>query len=171
MALFSEHADVSVRPAIPTDAIAMATIQIASWRQTLGETLRAETLDSLDKDGMTEQWSAAISAPPGQGFAMFTALSAQQIVGFCAVGPQAIVALEVDPLYQREGHGSRLLSAAVDQLKRDGATDVTTWIPKDAAAKQAFFASAGFGEAGRVRHLATGPDRELIEERWTAALD
>lgn len=171
MALFNEHADVSVRPAIPSDSFSMASIQVKSWRQTLVETLGSETIDALDHTAISEQWAAAIAAPPGQGFGVFTALSAQNIVGFCAISPQVIVAFEVDPLFQREGHGSRLLSASVDQLKRDGAQEINTWIPQDAFAKQAFFESAGFGKSGRVRHLAVAEGRELVEERWSALLD
>lgn len=171
MVLFNEHADVSVRPAIAQDARHLARIQKASWAQSMAKALGEETVAALDLDGMTEQWSNAIAAPSGQGFAVFTALAAQQIVGFAAVSPELVVAFEVDPLFQREGHGSRLLSAAVDQLRRDGAANVNVWIPQAGAAKQKFFESAGFGLAGRVRYLRVDEEREIMEERWTASLE
>jgi GNAT superfamily N-acetyltransferase len=170
MALFTEHADVSVRPAIERDAAELARIQHASWAQTIAEPLGADTLESLDLDAMAEQWRTAITTPPGPGFSVLTALAAQQVVGFCAVSPELIVAFEVDPLHQREGHGSRLLSAAVDRLRQDGANSANVWLPRDAQAKQQFFASAGFGEAGRIRHLQVSEDREIVEERWTALI-
>lgn len=166
--LFNEHADVSVRPAIVSDAQDIARIQLASWHQALSTALGPEVLDSLDKEQVAQQWNATIDTAPGPGFQVFTALSAQQIVGFCAVSPSHIVALEVDPLFQREGHGSRLLSAAVDRLQRDGSEEVSTWIPAVAEAKQRFFESAGFGESQRVRQLKVSEERELAEHRWSA---
>ncbi len=170
MALFTEHADVSVRPAIARDAEDLARIQHASWTQTIAQALGDDTLEALDITAMAEQWRTAITTPPGPGFAVLTALAAQQVVGFCAISPELIVAFEVHPLHQREGHGSRLLSAAVDRLRQDGAKSANVWLPRGAQAKQQFFASAGFGEAGRVRHLQVSEDREIIEERWTALI-
>jgi hypothetical protein len=32
MALFTEHADVSVRPAVPGDELAITATQLAAWR-------------------------------------------------------------------------------------------------------------------------------------------
>lgn len=170
MLLFNEHADVSVRPAIPADAHEIARIQLASWGQALADDMGEDTLRALSLDAVSQQWSATIGTNPGPGFHIFTALSAHTIVGFCAVSPGQIVALEVDPLFQREGHGSRLLSAAVDQIRRDGSDEVSTWIPAASSAKQNFFESAGFGESQRVRQLQVDQERSIAEHRWHALI-
>lgn len=167
MALFSETADVSVRPAVAGDESAVTAVQVASWRSTgvLGEGV----IDALDVPAMQERWSSAITSPPGPGFAVLVALDGPAIVGFAAVSPGQVLSLEVLPESQRAGHGSRLLAAAVDRLRSDGSDTVTTWALVDDAARAAFLEASGLGEDGRSRTLATGA-REVIEHRWSAGI-
>lgn len=169
MALFQQTADVSVRPAIPGDEALITTIQLTAWRAAHDPLLSSEVLDALDSARMREQWAAAIASPPGPGFAVLVACDGAAVVGFAAVAPATIVALEVSPDHQRRGHGSRLLAASVDQLRRDGSTEVSTWILQDDGAREAFCSGAGLGPDGRVRTLATGP-RDVTERRWSARL-
>ncbi|BDZ43901.1 hypothetical protein GCM10025865_32000 [Paraoerskovia sediminicola] len=169
MALFSETADVSVRPAIATDAAPVTDIQVAAWRDTHGDTLGDDVIGMLDVDRMRESWQGAITSPPGPGFAVLVALDAARIVGFAAVTPGQLMSLEVHPDARRGGHGSRLLSAAVDRLRQDGAQEVTTWVLDGDAAREQFLGGAGLGPDGTQRTLAAGP-REVVEHRWSAAL-
>lgn len=167
MALFRETADVSVRPAVAGDESAVTDVQVASWRATgvLGEGV----MDSLDVPAMRARWSSAINSPPGPGFAVFVALDGPDVVGFAAVSPGQVLSLEVLPEAQRAGHGSRLLAAAVDRLRTDGAETVTTWALVDDKARAAFLDASGLGEDGRSRTLATGV-REVVEHRWSAEI-
>ncbi|MCK9795598.1 GNAT family N-acetyltransferase [Isoptericola sp. 4D.3] len=169
MALFREAADVSVRPAVPGDEDAVTRVQVSAWRATHEVALGDGVVDALDTGTMRERWAQAISAPPGPGFAVFVALDGPEVVGFAAVSPGRLVALEVEPRHQRGGHGSRLLSAAVDRLREDGAEEVTTWVLDDDAARERFLSSAGLGPDGTERTLATGV-RDVVERRWSAAI-
>lgn len=169
MALFTESADVSVRPAQPEDVEAVTVVQLAAWRSTHSTVLGDEVIDALDVPRMREQWASAITAPPGPGFAVFVACRRADVVGFTAVGPGLLVALEVLPAEQRSGHGSRLLSAAVDRIRSDGAQELSTWVLDEDTAREQFLAGAGLGPDGRTRSLATGP-REVTEARWSATL-
>ncbi|MBD5788158.1 GNAT family N-acetyltransferase [Cellulosimicrobium terreum] len=169
MSLFRETADVSVRPAVPGDDVAMTAIQVGAWRDAHDDVLGEDVLDALDTVRMREQWAAAISSPPGPGFGVLVACDGPDVVGFAAVGPGQLVALEVEPRHQRGGHGSRLLTAAVDRLRRDGAQEVVAWVLDGDTAREAFLGGAGLGSDGRTRTLATGP-RDVVEHRWSAAL-
>ncbi|MGO1317979.1 MAG: GNAT family N-acetyltransferase [Cellulomonadaceae bacterium] len=169
MALFTDTADVSVRPAVPGDDEAVTAVQLAAWRAAHADVLGEDVLGMLDTDRIRAQWAEAITAPPGPGFAVLVAMDAARLVGFAAVGPGQIVALEVLPGSQRSGHGSRLLSAAVDRLRQDGADEVATWVMEQDTARESFLAGAGLGADGRVRTLAAGP-REVRESRWSARL-
>lgn len=169
MALFTESADVSVRPAVPGDQDLVTEIQLTAWRATHTDALGDDVLDLMDVPRITEQWETAITAPPGPGFAVFVALEGPRIIGFAAVAPAHIIALEVLPDFQRQGHGSRLLSAAVDRLRRDEAEEVVVWILDGDSAREQFFGGAGLGSDERRRTLAAGP-REVTETRWSAAL-
>jgi GNAT superfamily N-acetyltransferase len=87
----------------------------------------------------------------------------------------AILALEVEPAHQRVGHGSRLLAAAVDTLREDGADQVHTWVLDGDDARAQFLSSAGLGPDDVVRELVSGrmPDgstRTVTEHRWSASI-
>ncbi|PZR55399.1 GNAT family N-acetyltransferase [Xylanimonas oleitrophica] len=176
MALFTSSdgaaADVSVRPAVPGDEDAVTRVQVAAWRtvQALGDAV----VDLVDTAAVRSRWAEAVSAPPGPGFAVLVALDGPDIVGFAAVAPGQILALEVDPGHRRGGHGSRLLSAAVDRLRSDGAQEVVTWVLQGDGGRERFLGEAGLGPDGTERALAVGMDddgvRSVVERRWSALL-
>lgn len=167
--LFSSTADVSVRPAVDGDAATIGAVQLRCWHATHGEVLGEEALAALDEAEVLRRWDAAISRPPGPGYAVLVACEGPRVVGFAAVAPGELLALEVDPGSRRSGHGSRLLAAAVDRLRTDGAEHVTTWVLDGDAAREGFLAGAGLGALGRSRALATGV-REVSEHLWGASL-
>ncbi|ROS77156.1 GNAT family N-acetyltransferase [Cellulomonas sp. PhB143] len=169
MALFSETADVSVRPAVAADDAAITRVQVAAWRATHAQTLGDEVVDLLDVERMRASWHEAITRPPGRGFGVLVACDRAEVVGFAAVTPGQLLSLEVVPGHRRGGHGSRLLSAAVDRLRQDGADDVATWVLDGDDAREQFLSGAGLGPDGTQRTLAAGP-REVVERRWSAAI-
>jgi len=171
--LFREHADVSVRPATREDAALIASVQLAAWRGAHTERLGG-ALEQLDEGALEPGWTEAITAPPGPGHRVLVACAGARVVGFTAVRPAGegtgeLVALEVLPDEQRSGHGSRLLAAAVDSLRQDGAEALTAWVLDGDSAREQFFAGAGLGADGRVRELAAGHDT-VREHRWTAQI-
>ena len=188
MALFTEQADVSVRPAVPGDELAIAATQLAAWRDAHRTALGETVLASLDGAAFAERWAVAITTPPSRGHRVLVACEGAQVVGFVAVGPlpapedspldapgDEILALEVAPRAQRAGHGSRLLAAAVDLLREDGADHVQTWVLDGDSARAQFLASAGLGADDAVRTLASGTmadgtERQVAEHRWSAAI-
>lgn len=169
MALFTESADVSVRPSLPEDADHVVRVQVEAWRAAHGDALGDDALAALDVEQMRERWETAIASPPGRDFAVLVACERADVVGFVAVAPGQVVALEVLPTAQRSGHGSRLLAAAVDRLRADGADDLTTWVLEGDTAREAFFAGAGLAEDGRTRVLDVA-GRPVAERRWSASL-
>lgn len=188
MALFSEQADVSVRPAVPGDELAIAAAQLAAWRDAHRDTLGEQVLASLDGAMFAERWAVAITSPPSRGHRVLVACEGADVVGFVAVGPIAspddsplkapggeLFALEVAPRSQRAGHGSRLLAAAVDLLRADGADHLQTWVLDGDSARAQFLASAGLGADDAIRTLASstmpqGTERQVTEHRWSAAI-
>ncbi len=181
-------ADVSVRPAVPGDEAAIAAVQLTAWRAAYGDTLGAGALDMLDEAVVVERWRAAIAAPPAGTFHVLVALAGPRLVGFASVAPVpappnaadqtpggVLLALEVAPAQQRSGHGSRLLAAAVDALRADGADQLVTWVADGDEARIRFLRTAGLSPDGAVRELASGPGPDgaqavLREHRWGALL-
>ena len=162
-------------------------MQLASWRAAHAQVL-AGALERLDEDAMAAQWASAIGTPPGRGYRVLVACQGATVVGLVSVAPVpaaehtplaapggVLLALEVDPAHQRGGHGSRLLAAAVDLLREDGADQVHTWVLDGDDARARFLSGAGLGPDEAVRELATGTDADgaqlvVLERRWYAAI-
>ncbi|MCL1871455.1 MAG: GNAT family N-acetyltransferase [Promicromonosporaceae bacterium] len=176
MALFTASdgatADVSVRPAVPGDEAAVTRVQTAAWR--VAPALGDDVVDLVDDDAVRGRWADAVTAPPGPGFAVLVALDGPAIVGFAAVAPEQLLTLEVDPGHRRRGHGSRLLAAAVDRLRADGAHEMVTWVLDGDTGRERFLTQSGLGPDGPERALAVGMDdegvRSVVERRWSALL-
>ena len=75
-----------------------------------------------------------------------------------------ITLLGVHPLARRQGHGSRLLNACVDQLRDLGAEDVTIWLPADLDEMRAFLLASGLGPDGAYRDRIVSPDGATLRE-------
>jgi GNAT superfamily N-acetyltransferase len=184
MPLFTDHADVSVRPAVPGDETPIARVQLAAWRDEHADVLGTDVLDLLDEQAVVDQWASAINAAPAD-HRVLVACDGATVVGFTAIAPVpspddaapggVILALEVLPQAQRGGHGSRLLAAAVDLLREQGADQVHTWVLDGDDARAQFLRGAGLGPDETTRELASGaqPDgshRVVTEHRWWAAI-
>jgi GNAT superfamily N-acetyltransferase len=175
-------ADVSVRPAGVTDAGEIGHIQLMTWQVGYARILPPTVLAELSANGATEQaaasWREAITAPPSRRHHVLVALEKQELVGFVAVAPaedleasypdpDAAVQLGpllVEPRWGRRGHGSRLVAAAIDHARGDGATSAIIWLPEGDQASRSFFTSAGWAPDGYARGLDTGAG-ELREIR------
>ncbi len=182
------HADVSVRPAVAGDETAIAAVQLDAWRASYTDTLGEGALAMLDEVAVVDRWRAAIGTPPGRGFHVLVALAGRRLVGFVSIAPVpappnaadqtpggVLLALEVAPDDRRAGHGSRLLAAAVDTLRADGADQVITWVAQGDDARELFLAGAGLLPDGAERELSSGPgpdgDRVVLTEyRWGASI-
>ncbi|RZU32651.1 GNAT family N-acetyltransferase [Blastococcus saxobsidens] len=170
-------ADVSVRPARPADAAAIARVQGTTWRTAYRAVLPAAVLDDWDADGVTASWAAAIAAPPTPRYRVLVALERDEVVGFAAVAPveddpaaAELGPLLVEPRWGRRGHGSRLLAAVADHASADGVVELQAWLLETDRVSADFFESAGWAADGWARTLETG-DEPLREVRWHAALE
>lgn len=181
--------DVSVRPALPRDAEAMGRIQVATMRHALeaglGVPVPPTVASRLDAAAFAAAWAHAIDAPPSPRHRVLTALAGATVVGFAALGPRTdapgerqlaselpeaeILALEIDPTHGRAGHGSRLLAACVDVLRRQNATRVLTWAVQGDDVRTRFLASAGFAPLGLRRRWSVGQDT-VTQIAWHATI-
>jgi GNAT superfamily N-acetyltransferase len=178
-------AEVSVRPARPGDAPAVARVQAVTWRTAYRAVLPAEVLDGWDEAAAADAWRAAIAAPPTPGHGVLVAVERDLVVGFAAHGPAELTGEErphpagpsgevttllVEPRWGRRGHGSRLLAAVTDLARGGGTARLQVWLPEQDAVSADFFESAGWARDGWVRTLDTG-GTPLREVRWHTLLE
>ncbi|WP_018353571.1 GNAT family N-acetyltransferase [Longispora albida] len=156
------------RPARAGDAGEIARIQLETWRLAYRKLIPREILAGLDAEQMAAQWLAAITEPPTPRHRVLVAVEqseagAETTVGFAAIGPAeeedkaegagAFTELLVEPRWGRRGHGSRLLSAAVDLWRTDGYETALAWVFDQAPAPRKFLTSAGWEADGARRSL------------------
>jgi GNAT superfamily N-acetyltransferase len=166
------RADVSVRPARPEDAAGIAEVQLETWRAQYTEILPAEALSGIEAAEAERRWLEAIRTPPTRDHLVFVGFDGGRLVGFAAVGPGTdedsgdaggeILELLVEPGSQRTGHGSRLLSAAVDHLENRYYRRAVTWRFTADEPARAFFTSAGWADDGSRRRLDMGEPVEQL---------
>lgn len=175
-----------VRLARTSDVDGIADVNVRSWRQRFAATLPAEVLDSMDPSDIAMVWASGILNPPTVGHRLLVAVEAADVVGYAAIGPSQdpdtepgtgeLLALEVDPEQQRLGHGSRLLTAAVEHARGGGLDTVMVWCPLDDEPRRAFLQSAGWAPDSAYRDLVVGQapdgeDRLVREVRLVVAID
>jgi len=165
-------ADVSVRPARPTDAEFVAKVQLETWQAAYGDLLPAEAL-ALPLDKTAAVWLNAIEAPPTSRHRVLVACEQGEVVGFAAIEPvdegAELSALLVEPRWGRRGHGSRLIAACADHWRGDGVALAVTWAFEADTVMIAFLESAGWAFDGLGRGLDTG-ERVLPQRRLHTAL-
>ena len=157
-------ADVSARLAWPDDAGSIARVQLDAWRDLYADVLPADALDSLDVDVFAERWSASLTTPQDARMRVLVALDRADVRGFVLVQPSLdpdadqvtdgeVGEFVVDPAHRGEGHGSRLLQAAMDTMAADRFTRVRWWIASTDDALREFVTSSGWEADGAHREL------------------
>lgn len=155
-----------VRPALPEDAMLLATLQRTWWQDAYSDLLPADVL-ATDPQMLADRWSAQLA-----GAWVLLAEENTHPVGFALVDPRVangvgtIELLGVLPRWARRGHGGRLLLEATRRLREAGAATGMWWAPETDTSIEAFLAGVGWAAAGRRRVLDTG-DGKLVEIAYT----
>lgn len=175
-----------VRLARTSDVDGIADVNVRSWRARFPSLLPADLLAGLDARDLAMVWASGILNPPTPGHRLLVSVEDADVVGYAAIGPSQdpdaepgdgeLLALEVDPDRQRQGHGSRLLAAAADTARAGALTALAVWCPVADEPRRAFLQSAGWGPDAAFRDVQVGLDADgepmvVREVRLVAALD
>lgn len=163
-------ADHSVRVAWANDAPAIAAVQVRVWRERLAGTVPESRLPH-DPAELVPTWKAALTTPADARQRVLVALERNRVVGFVLTSPAQdpdcdpvgvgeISELTLDAQERRQGHGSRLVQAAVDTLIADRFSLAVTWIDSQDEVLREFLTSSGWGPDGAHRELALDEDSE-----------
>jgi GNAT superfamily N-acetyltransferase len=157
-----------VRLARTSDVDGIADVNVRSWRHRFTGILPDPVLAALDARDLAMVWASGILNPPTPGHRLLVAVEGPDVVGYAAIGPSQdpdaqphsveLLALEVDPGREREGHGSRLVAAAVDHARAASADTVLVWCLLADEPRRAYLQSAGWGPDSAYRDLSVGWD-------------
>ncbi|MGL5817954.1 MAG: GNAT family N-acetyltransferase [Phycicoccus sp.] len=177
----SPAADASVRAARANDAPAVGLVQAAVFRETYAGRIPDDVLAAFEPEAFARAWRDSLTTPPPGVHRLLVACAGDQVVGVVAVGPSQdpdaghahgeVTLLAVHPDARRQGHGSRLLNAAVDMLREAGAEVVAAWLLADDEAGRAFLGSSGLAPDAAYRDRVVAADGATLREvRLTARL-
>ncbi|MFX4285884.1 N-acetyltransferase family protein [Janibacter sp. G349] len=174
-------ADASVRTAAADDAAAVGRVQALVWQEAYDGIVPPEVHAAFDPRAFEAAWRDSLRTPPAGVHRLLVSCAGDEVVGFAAIGPSQdpdagqttgeITALGVHPGHRRQGHGSRLVNAAVDILREAGAEHVAVWCLVEHEALRSFLTGAGLAPDGAYRDRVVAPDGATAREvRLTAAV-
>lgn len=105
-------ADVSVRPAQPSDAATIAAIQLASWRAVLGEKAVAD----LTSEAVAADWERAVREEGDSRRRVLVAVAGPHVVGFTAFAPADPALVRTVARLAAEEAGADEATRAVDDV-------------------------------------------------------
>lgn len=155
-----------IRKAELADAEALAQVHDATWRETYIGLMSEQMLDALTVDARAEAWRRILSGAAGYLGTTYVADRAGVLVAFGSCGEQrdpklaadgyagefaAIYVLKSD---QRQGLGTRLMTAMMDDLKARGLSGYTLWVPRENIPARSLYEQLGgklFGQRQDAR--------------------
>ena len=175
-------ADVFVRPARLIDAGDFAGVQHRTWRAA-SEAFGLPEPPELSQ--IERAWEHSITAPPSARHRSWVAVGDEAVVGVAAVTPASdpdldtercveLVLLAVDPSARRGGHGSRLLTAAMQTASDNGELEAVSWVTSGDDVVLGFLEESGWVADGAFRTLAdsdTDDASELRQVRVSTSLE
>jgi ribosomal protein S18 acetylase RimI-like enzyme len=174
-------ADASVRVARVSDAPAVGLVQAVVYREAYAGTLADEVLAQFEPRAFTNAWRESLTNAPSRDHLLLVACAGEQVVGLAAVGPSSdpdgqetaeLLVLAVHPEARRQGHGSRLLNAAVDTARGRDRHVLSTWLLAGDDRTRAFLTAAGFETDGAHRERVVDAEGATAREvRLSAGLD
>jgi ribosomal protein S18 acetylase RimI-like enzyme len=144
---------MTIRPATPADARAIAAVHVASWQDAYRGLVPDDVLDALSVDDRAEQWDEWLRA--GETRTLVT----QAVDGFVTFWEERgeISALYIAPARTRTGIGTALLDAAHAELAQAGRDETYLWVFEDNAPAREFYARHGYAPDGaEYAHETTG---------------
>ena len=173
-------ADASVRLARVSDAPAVGVVQAALWTGAYAVHVPADILAGFQPPAFASVWRESLTRPPTPAHRLLVGCAGEQVVAMAAVGPSAdpdagprdaeMLVIGVHPGARRQGHGSRLLHAAVDTVRGSGADALRVWVPAHDTTLRRFLEAAGFAADGATRVREVGPQHALDEVRLTTVV-
>lgn len=160
-----------LRPAVLSDASAIAEVHVRAWRETYRGIMPDKVLDDLSVEGGAQKWSAAVAGLSEKRQVLSVAVDdLGAIVGFAAGGPTReaelttsgeVYAINLVMQATRKELGTRLMLAMADGLIGHGFADAGLWVLEKNLGARWFYESLGGSIAARQERDSGG---EMLAE-------
>lgn len=164
-----------IRPATPDDALAIATIHVASWRHAYRGILPDDYLDTLSPEQRLPMWARILESPqPGVHVGVLE--SDAQVVGFYSIGPPdeaapgdafMLYTIYMDPGSMGKGYGKLLMNDAESHMRAEGATSGVLRVITANTPTLAFYERCGWSPDPASIRLEDAWGRQVETIRYT----
>ncbi len=169
------NSDITLRPARPGDAAAIAKVHVETWRATYAGIVPDAYLVSMTESNQALQWNHTIrraAAPEAILAAESADVPGGRIVGFGSCGRARgrpgsgeIFTLYVAPDWQGRGIGRLLLEGLIVRLHESGLSEAVLWVLSDNPARFFYEGLGGRRFAERKERFA-GVDLDEAAYAW-----
>lgn len=156
--------ELRMRAATPADVVSIASVHVASWRETYTGIMPDELLADQSVETRTSMWTEVFrNRELFNCSEIFVAQDADRIIAFGSCGPQRDHTLtdggfdgEIGGLYvlqshQKRGVGRLLMAAMFEVLSGLGHTGASLWVLRDNQPARAFYKGLGGKIVGEKR--------------------
>ncbi len=142
---------VTIRPATPADAPAIAQVRVDAWRSTYRGMIPDAYLAAMKVEESTALWDKVLTAAPNSTNTFVSEVDGQ-VTGFASghmlPEPRHGMNAELAAVYlvrdaQRAGVGRRLVAAVAAAQQAHGATGLIVWVIAGNKAARAFYEALG----------------------------
>lgn len=171
---------MKIRRATAKDATEIGRVYVETWQSSYAGLLPDEMLARMSDVRQSAWWSRAI-ADPREGRGIFVAEDEEMgVVGFGSCGPVReipegldgtearvgeVYTLYVEPDFQNQGLGRRLLDAMFRQLHADGCDTAILWMLARNPTRF-FYEGLGGAPAGRRADRLSGTEVDEVAYAW-----
>ena len=143
--------DITIRPATPADAPAIAQVRVDAWRTTYKGMIPDAYLAGMKVEQSTALWEKILTAGPNST-SVFVAADERGVVGFAAgnmlAEPKHRLDAELSAVYlvrdaQRSGIGQRLVATVAAAQRSHGAAGLIVWVIAGNKGARAFYEKLG----------------------------
>src|SRR5215470_8244647 len=172
---------IKIRRATKSDAAEIGRVYVETWQSTYAGILPDSMLAQMSDVRQAAWWARALDNPP-DARGIFVADDAERgVVGFGSCGPVRetpdgldgtetrvgeVYTLYVEPDFQNQGLGRRLLDALFRQLRADGCDTAVLWMLADNPTRF-FYEGMGGRLVGAQRDRFAGASVSEIAYAWS----
>jgi ribosomal protein S18 acetylase RimI-like enzyme len=143
-----------IRAATPSDAAAIAAVDVASWRAAYGGLMPDAFLDALSVDEKTASWAASLTREALRGKQTLVGDQGGAVLGYVTVGPDtvdhfgSVLLMYVEPDSWGRGIGQALMNDAIAALRGLGYERIALSVLERNERARRFYDAAGWTQYG-----------------------
>ena len=170
-------ADLKIRNATKSDALAIAVIHVAGWRAAYRGLMPDTAIEAQTLEKRRGFWKSILAAPGANKVSVVEYDKA--VIAFCSYGPTRdeddphaaeIYALYVQPSRWRQGWGRALCEHAAREAALREHRAMSLWVLKENAAARQFYELMGYRADGAERTDTRLAGTPFVEVRYRRSI-